>query len=218
MGDPLSHFARIIASDFYDALTPTATDPSPLILELLSSQWVQSPPGLNLSDLDPTTQMTLTHLQEESVRHFHRVTTSLRVPTHYTSVTRQIILALPLLLLQSHLRQYIIPFSEYSTELFNSITTHLPLLQLQPFQPTTMDAGHRHPISQLPHQTTSCVRQPTSSSEHFSYRRTTTCLPQAPILTPILTHPHHLTEPPIHMKDSILRTFHLHHSLHHTLQ
>ena len=217
MGDPLSHFARIIASDFYDALRPTATEPSPLILELLSSQWVQSPTGLNLSDLDPT-QMTLTHLQEESVRHFHRVTKSVRVPTHYTSVTRQIILALPLLLLQSHLRQYIIPFSEYSSELFNSITTHLPLLQLQPFQPTTMDAGHRHPISQLPHQTASELRQQSSTAEHFSYRRTTTRLPQAPILTPILTHPHSLTEPPPHMKDSILGTFHFHQSLHHILQ
>jgi len=66
MGDPLSHFARIIVSDFYDALKSNATDPSPLILELLSSQWVQTPAGLDLSDLDPT-QMTLTHLQEESV-------------------------------------------------------------------------------------------------------------------------------------------------------
>ena len=45
IGDPLSHFVRIIASDFYDALKSTATDPSPLILELLSSQWVQSQQG-----------------------------------------------------------------------------------------------------------------------------------------------------------------------------
>ena len=68
MGDPLSHFARII--DFYDALKSNDIDPSPLILELLSSQWVQSLAGLNLSNLDPT-QMTLTNLQKESVRHFH---------------------------------------------------------------------------------------------------------------------------------------------------
>jgi len=61
VGDPLSHFARIIASDFYDALKSNATEPSPLILELLSSQWVQSPTGLDLSDLDPT-QLEITHL------------------------------------------------------------------------------------------------------------------------------------------------------------
>ena len=111
MGDPLSHFARIIASDCYDDLQPLTADTTPLILELLSPQWINSPNDIDLLDSN-STQINLTHLQEESLRHFHRVTRFLRVPTHYTSITRQMLLALPLFLLQPRLRQYIIPFSE----------------------------------------------------------------------------------------------------------
>jgi len=85
MGDPLSHFARIIASDFYDDIKPLTTDTTPLILELLSPQWINLPNDIDQLNSNPT-QITLTHLQEESLRHFHRVTKSLRVPTNYTSI------------------------------------------------------------------------------------------------------------------------------------
>jgi len=62
MGDPLSHFARIIASDFYNDLQPHSADTSPLVLELVSSQWINSTNDIHLLDSNPT-QITLTHLQ-----------------------------------------------------------------------------------------------------------------------------------------------------------
>jgi len=175
MGDPLSHFARIIASDFYNDLQPHSADTSSLVLELVSPQWINSTNDIHLLDSNPT-QITLTHLQEESLRHFHRETRSLRVPTHYTSITRQILLALPLFLLQRRLRLYIIPFSEYSSDHFNAtLIDQLPILQLQQFQPNTMYAVHRHPITQLLHQTTP-TQMPLPRTTHFSYRLTTAYL------------------------------------------
>ena len=67
MGDLFSRFAKIIASNFYDALQPLSVDSSPLILERVTPQWVNSPADLVLPDSDHI-HMTLTHhLQEESL-------------------------------------------------------------------------------------------------------------------------------------------------------
>ena len=79
-----------------------------------------------------------------------------------------------------------------------------------------MDVGHRHPITQLPHQATSSNQISSPMSAHFSYRLTTARLPQVSIITPILTNPQRQTEPPSHMRDSILGT--LSSSLRHVAQ
>jgi len=81
-----------------------------------------------------------------------------------------------------------------------------------------MDAGHRHPIIQLPHQTTSGNQISSHGPAHFSYRLTTARLPQVSIITPILTNPQRQTEPPSHMRDSILGTLSFQSSLRHVLQ
>ena len=81
-----------------------------------------------------------------------------------------------------------------------------------------MDAGHQHPITQLPHQTTPGTQMPLPWTTHFSYQLTTARIPQASIITPILTNPQHQREPPSHMKDSILGTLSFQRSLHHVLQ
>jgi len=81
-----------------------------------------------------------------------------------------------------------------------------------------MDVGHRHPITQLPHQATSSNQISSPMSAHFSYRLTTARLPQVPIITPILTNPQRQTEPPSHMRDSILGTLSFQSSLRHVAQ
>ena len=86
-----------------------------MILEHLHPQWVHTTDDFFLPIPSSATN-TLSQRQEASLRHFHRVTKSLRVPTGYTFLTRLHILSLPLFVLYPQLRQHIQPLREYTIE------------------------------------------------------------------------------------------------------